>query len=61
MRVEKACTFLVFYTYTNYKGIQRIFFDVRLCRVFFADHIGKKAWISLRNDDVIVKILNTVK
>ena len=33
--------------------------SIRLCRAFFADHFGiKKLWISLRNDDAIVKIKN---
>jgi hypothetical protein len=39
-------------------NVQKIFFRVWLCRAFFDDHFGKKILrISLRNDDVIVKIL----
>ena len=44
------------------ESIQKTFHFIRLCRAFFADHSGKKTfWISLRNDGVIFKILNTVK
>jgi len=43
-------------------SIQKIFFHITLCRAFFAGHFGKKMFrISLRNDDVLVKVLNTVK
>jgi hypothetical protein len=42
------------------ESTQKTFHPVRICRASFADHSGKKAfWISLRNDGVIVKILNT--
>ena len=44
------------------QSIHKTFHFIRLCRAFFADHFGKKIfWISLRNDDVMVKMLNTVK
>ena len=44
------------------QSIQKNFHFIRLCRAFFAIHFGKKIfWISLRSDDVIVKMLNTVK
>jgi hypothetical protein len=39
------------------QSIQKIFFCIRLCRAFAADHFGKKTFrISLRNGDVVVKI-----
>jgi len=44
------------------QSIQKTFHFIRLCRAFFAIHFGKKIfWISLRSDDVMVKMLNTVK
>ncbi len=43
-------------------SIQKIFFRIRLCRAFSGDHFDKKKFqISFRDDDVIDKILNTVK
>ena len=51
-----------FYAWTNNKDTLKIFSHIRLCRAFFADHFGKKTFfISLRNDVIIVKILNTVQ
>jgi hypothetical protein len=51
----------IFYTYTNNKGIRKIFFHIRLCRAFLAGHFGKKTFqISLSNVNAIIKILNTV-
>ncbi len=42
------------------QSIQKTFHFIRHCRAFFADHSGGKTfWISLRNDGIIVKILNT--
>ncbi len=44
------------------QSIQKNFFHITLCRAFFAGHFGKKMFrILLRNDDVLVKILKTVK
>ncbi len=44
------------------QSIQKIFFHITLCRAFFAGHFRKNIFrISLRNDDILVKILNTVK
>ncbi len=46
----------------NTQSIQKTFRFNRLCRALFADHFGNKTFlISLKNDDIIVKILNTVK
>jgi hypothetical protein len=60
VRAQKSM-YIFFHIFTNYRSIQKIFFHIRFCRVFFADHFGKKTFgISLSNDDVIVKILNTV-
>ncbi len=44
------------------QSIQKIFFHIRFCRAFSADHFGiKKLRTSLRNDDAIGKIRNIGK
>ena len=45
----------------NNKDTLKIFSHIGRCTNFFTDHVGRKSLsFSLSNDDVIVKILNTV-